>query len=68
MKITVIHGSMRKGNTYGVTQAVLSYLRKHADVDITEISVADLELPFWSDKKRCRTFGIFRYAKGVWKG
>ena len=46
MKITVIHGSMRKGNTYGVTQAVLSCLREHSDVEITEISVADLDLPF----------------------
>jgi NAD(P)H-dependent FMN reductase len=46
MKIAVIHGSMRKGNTYSVTQAVLEHLRKHKDVQITEISVADLELPF----------------------
>jgi len=46
MKITVIHGSMRKGNTYNVTQAVLELLRKHEGVQITEISVADLDLPF----------------------
>ena len=46
MNITVIHGSMRKGNTYGVTQAVLSSLRKHNDIKITEINVADLDLPF----------------------
>jgi len=46
MKVTVIHGSMRKGNTYGVTQAVLTRLSTYGDVQITEISVADLDLPF----------------------
>ena len=39
MKIAVIHGSMRKGNTYGVTQAALSLLREYADVEITEINI-----------------------------
>jgi len=46
MNITVIHGSMRCGNTYNVTQAVLAQLRVHNDVNITEISVAELNLPF----------------------
>jgi len=46
MKITVINGSMRKGNTYGVMQAVLEHLRAQKDVEITEINVADLNLPF----------------------
>jgi len=46
MKITVIHGSMRKGNTYGVTQAALAHLRIYDGVEITEINVADLDLPF----------------------
>ena len=57
MKITVIHGSMRKGNTYGVTQAVLEHLRKHADVQITEISVADLDLPFCCSCHACFSKG-----------
>jgi len=45
-KITVIHGSMRKGNTYGVTQAVLECICAYGDVEINEISVADIDLPF----------------------
>jgi len=53
MKITVIHGSMRKGNTYGVTQAVLECLRKNDDVEITEISVFDLNLPFCTSCHAC---------------
>jgi len=57
MNITVIHGSMRKGNTYGVTQAVLSNLRKRHDVQITEIHVADLDLPFCLSCHACFTKG-----------
>jgi len=37
---------MRKGNTYGVSCAVLERLRSYDDVEITEINVADLDLPF----------------------
>lgn len=57
MNITVIHGSMRKGNTYSVVQAVLDYLRTHNDVEITEISVADLDLPFCTSCHACFTKG-----------
>jgi len=57
MKITVIHGSMRKGNTYGVTQAVLERLRTYEDVQITEINVADLDLPFCCSCHTCFTKG-----------
>jgi len=57
MKITVIHGSMRKGNTYGVTQAVLTCLREHSDVDVTEISVSDLNLPFCLSCHTCFSKG-----------
>ena len=53
MKITVINGSMRKGNTYGVTQAVLEHLRSHNDVEITEFNVADLDLPFCTSCHIC---------------
>jgi len=53
MKITVINGSMRKGNTYGVTQAVLEYLLSQKDVEITEINVADLNLPFCCSCHQC---------------
>ena len=46
MKILVIHGSMRKGNTYAFTQEVIKQLKTYNDVQITEIGVADLNLPF----------------------
>lgn len=57
MKITVIHGSMRKGNTYGVTQMVLEHLRLYKDIEITAINIADLNLPF------CRSCHVC-FAKG----
>ena len=53
MKIAVIHGSMRKGNTYSVTQAVLKHLRTNKGVEITEIHVSDLELPFCRSCHTC---------------
>jgi len=46
MKILVIHGSMRKGRTYALTQEVMSRLSAKADVQFVEINVADLDLPF----------------------
>ncbi|MCL2528181.1 MAG: NAD(P)H-dependent oxidoreductase [Defluviitaleaceae bacterium] len=57
MKITVIHGSMRKGNTYGVVQAVLEHLGTRGGVEITNINVADLELPFCSSCHICFSKG-----------
>lgn len=57
MNITVIHGSMRKGNTYGVTQAVISHLREYHDVKITEINVSDLDLHFCLSCHTCFTKG-----------
>lgn len=46
MRILVIHGSMRKGNTYKLTQEVIMRLKKHENVDIREINVNELDLPF----------------------
>lgn len=46
MKILVIHGSMRKGNTYKLTQAVIEKLMLNKDVHLKEISVSELNLPF----------------------
>ena len=46
MKILIIHGSMRKGNTYALTKGIMNYLLSKPDVECTEISVVDLELPF----------------------
>ena len=57
MKILVIHGSMRKGNTYGVTQAVLERLRTYEDIQINEINIADLELPFCCSCHACFSKG-----------
>ena len=57
MKITVIHGSMRKGNTYGVVSAVLERLRSYDDVEVSEIRVADLDLPFCASCHACFSKG-----------
>ena len=57
MNITVIHGSMRKGNTYKLTQAVLERMRLHNDVYVTEFDVSSLELPFCLSCHAC-------FAKG----
>ena len=46
MKIFVIHGSMRKGNTYSLTKEIVDRLIAKPNVECTEISVADLNLPF----------------------
>lgn len=52
MNICVIHGSMRKGNTYRLTQEVINCLKSH-DVKITEINISDLELPFCKSCHLC---------------
>ena len=57
MKITVIHGSMRKGNTYGVTSAVMECLRSYGNVEINEINIADLDLPFCASCHVCFSKG-----------
>jgi len=57
MKITVIHGSMRKGNTYGVTGTVIERLRSYDDMEITEVNVADLDLPFCTSCHACFSNG-----------
>jgi multimeric flavodoxin WrbA len=57
MKILVIHGSMRKGNTYSLTKEIMKRLLEKPDVECTEISVADLKLPFCASCHVC-------FAKG----
>ena len=57
MKILIIHGSMRKGNTYAVTRKLIDRLLSKPDVECTEISVADLDLPFCSSCHACLTRG-----------
>ena len=57
MKILVIHGSMRKGNTYELTQALIRRLAANPTVEITEISVCELALPFCVSCHMC-------FAKG----
>ena len=49
----MIHGSMRKGNTYKLTQKVIGKLQAHGDVKIDEISVAKLDLPFCTSCHQC---------------
>ncbi|GBU24384.1 FMN reductase [Fibrobacteria bacterium R8-3-H12] len=53
MKILVIHGSMRKGNTYALANEILSRLLVNQDVEIIEFNVADLNLPFCSSCHLC---------------
>jgi len=48
---------MRKGNTYAFTQEVIKRLKKYNDVQITEISVNDLNLPFCVSCHTCFTKG-----------
>lgn len=57
MKITVIHGSMRKGNTYALTQAVLDRMKAHGDVELTEFRVSELALPFCMSCHLCFEMG-----------
>jgi multimeric flavodoxin WrbA len=57
MKIVVIHGSMRKGNTYALTGEILSRLKAKPDVQIKEIDVAELELPFCRSCHLCLNKG-----------
>ena len=45
MQVLVIHGSMRKGNTYELTKRVVHCLATKPDVEVTEIGVSELELP-----------------------
>ena len=53
MKIVAIHGSMRKGNTYALTGEILRRLSAKQDVEVVEIGVADLSLPFCTSCHCC---------------
>jgi multimeric flavodoxin WrbA len=57
MKITAVHGSMRKGNTYALTKEILNRFSKISDIEITEIFVADLNLPFCCSCHLCFSKG-----------
>jgi len=46
MKLLVIHGSMRKGKTYALTKEIMGQLSSKPNVEFTEISVSELNLPF----------------------
>lgn len=47
---------MRKGNTYKLTQEVIRRLKLH-DVEITEINISELDLPFCMSCHRCFALG-----------
>jgi multimeric flavodoxin WrbA len=53
MKILVLHGSMRKGNTYALTQELLNRLSAKPGVEITEYLVSELKLPFCCSCHNC---------------
>lgn len=57
MKITVVHGSARKGNTYALTKEILNSLSKISNMEISEIYVAELNLPFCSSCHLCFSKG-----------
>ena len=46
MNILVLHGSMRKGHTHALTQAIVSRLSTKPEVEIEAIGVDELDLPF----------------------
>ena len=68
MKILVIHGSMRRGNTYALTQEIANRLLAKPDVEITEFQVGELDLPFCrschacfiSGQEHCPHYGIMQ--------
>ena len=53
MKLLVIHGSMRRGNTFALAQEILRRLAAKPDVEVTEIGVADLDLPLCRSCHAC---------------
>ena len=57
MKILVIHGSTRKGNTHALVKEITDRLFIKQDISIDEISVASLELPFCRSCHLCLTKG-----------
>ena len=57
MNILVLHGSMRKGNTYSLTKEIIDRLAAKPDVSITEISVAEIGLPFCTSCHLCLSKG-----------
>ena len=57
MNILVIHGSMRKGNTYALTKEIVDRLAAKPDVNITEIGVEEMDLPFCTSCHACLTRG-----------
>jgi multimeric flavodoxin WrbA len=73
MKITVVHGSMRKGNTYALTKEILNRLSNISDIEITEICIGDLNLPFCCSchlcfskgEENCPHYDITRKVKDV---
>ena len=68
MKILVIHGSMRKGNTYALTKKITERLSAMPEVELNEIFVSDLDLPFCRSchvcfekgEEHCPHFGIIK--------
>ena len=68
MNILVIHGSMRKGNTYSLVKEIMGRLSAKHDITINEISVADLQLPFcrschlclMKGEEYCPEYGVMR--------
>ena len=57
MKILVLHGSMRKGNTYSLVKEMISRLQLKSNVTVQEISIADLNLPFCRSCHMCLSRG-----------
>jgi len=71
MKLLVIHGSMRQGNTYALTQEIVRRLAAKPDMEVAEIAVADLDLPlcrschacFAQGEEFCPHYGAMRPAE-----
>ena len=73
MKILVVHGSMRKGNTYALTREITGRLLAMPDVELNEIFVSDLGLPFCCSchlcfekgEENCPHYGIMQGVKAA---
>lgn len=57
MNILMVHGSMRKGNTYALAQEIKNRLAAKPEVTIQEFHAGALELPFCTSCHLCLTRG-----------
>ena len=75
MKILIIHGCMRKGNTYALTREISDYLLTRPDVELVEISVSELNLQmcvschncFMRGEEFCPHYGVMKGVEAAFE-